>query len=165
MAVGGVLTVLGLAVAIVDRVTGNFGLEGVMLFIFLLIFIGGGLGMVFFGSRMFLKDKERLDGLREAYENNRCIMADIVDIRKETSSKKSSDNMFTGVSYREYYVVECRYKDPGTGTTHIYYSPSLYFDPTGLIIAKQVPVYIDRNDEKNFFVDIYKALAPIEVHQ
>ena len=92
-------------------------------------------------------------------------MADITGIVKGTSSEASSDNMFTGVSYREYYVVECRYKDPGTGTTHIYYSPSLYFDPTGLIIAKQVPVYIDRNDEKNFFVDIYKALAPIEVHQ
>ena len=163
MAVGGVLTVLGLAVAIVDRVTGNFGLEGVMLFIFLLIFIGGGLGMVFFGSHMFLKDKERLDGLREAYENNRCIMADIVNVRHETSSQKTSDNMFTGVSYREYYVVECRYKDPA-GVTHIYYSPAIYYDPTELIIAKQVPVYIDRNDEKNFFVDIDQALAPVQVH-
>ncbi len=71
--------------------------------------------------------------------------------------------MFTGVHYREYYTVECHYKDP-TGVTHIYYSPALYFDPDGLITAKQVPVYIDRNDEKNFFMDIYQALAPVKVH-
>jgi hypothetical protein len=41
---------------------------------------------------------------------------------------------------------------------------AIYYDPTELIIAKQVPVYIDRNDEKNFFVDIDQALAPVQVH-
>ena len=159
MIVGSVVTVLGLVVAVVDRVTGNFGLVGV-----LLVFIGTGLVALFSGLRMFLRDKKKTDGLREAYENNRCIMADIVGIREETSSKPSGDNMFTGVSYRNYYVIECHYKDPVTGTTHIYYSPALYYDPNGLIIAKQVPVYIDRDDEKNFFVDIDKALAPVELH-
>ena len=114
---------------------------------------------------MLLKDKKRVDGLREAYENNCCVMADIVDVRAQTSNTKTSDNMFTGVRYREYYQVECHYKDPGTGVTHIYYSPSLYFDPAGMIIAKQVPVYIDRNNEKNIFVDIYQALAPMEIHR
>ncbi len=165
MAVGGMLTLLGLAVVIADQVYGTFGLEGAALIIFPLLFIGGGLGLVFAGVHMFLKDKKRVDGLREAYENNRCVMADIVDVRAQTSTTKTSDNMFTGVRYREYYLVECRYKDPGTGTTHIYYSRSLYFDPTELITAKQVPVYIDRDDEKNFFVDIDQALAPMEIHQ
>ena len=163
MIAGCAVTVLGLAVVIVDQVTGNIGLEGWMLPLFLFFFIGPGLALLFFGRRKFLRDKVRVDGLREAYENNRCIMADIVSVRHETSSQKTSDNMFTGVSYREYYVVECRYKDPA-GVTHIYYSPAIYYDPTELIIAKQVPVYIDRNDEKNFFVDIDQALAPVQVH-
>ncbi len=92
-------------------------------------------------------------------------MADIVDVKAQTSFDKSSDNMFTGVRYREYYLVECRYKDPGTGVAHIYYSPALYYDPTELIVAKQVPVYIDRDDEKNFFVDIYQAMTPVEIHK
>ena len=164
MVLGGVFTVLALVVTIVDRVTGNFGLDGEMLLIFLLIFLGLGIGMAFFGSRMYFREKKQVDGLREAYENNRCIMADIVDIHKQTSSQETSNNMFTGVSYRDYYVIECRYKDPATGKTHIYYSPGLYFDPTGLITAKQVPVYIDKNNEENFFVDIYKALEQVEVH-
>ena len=164
MAVGCAFALLGLAVVIVDQNSGTFGLEGAVLIVFLLVFIGLGLGLAFAGARVFLKDKKRVDGLREAYENNRFVMADIVDVRAQTSTTKTSDNMFTGVRYREYYLVECRYKDPGTGVTHICYSPSLYFDPTGLIVARQVPVYIDRNNEKNIFVDIYQALAPMEIH-
>ncbi len=163
MLVGGAITILGLVVIIVDQVTKSIGLEGVMLALFLFLFIGLGLALIFFGRRKFLRAKVRVDGLREAYENNRCIMADIVGVLESTSLKASSDNMFTGVHYREYYTVECHYKDP-TGVTHIYYSPALYFKPDGLITAKQVPVYIDRNDEKNFFVDIYQALAPVKVH-
>ena len=165
MVVGGALTLLGLAVVIADHMNDTFGLEGVARFIFLFIFFGGGLGMLFAGARVFLKDKKRVDGLREAYENNDCVMADIVSVRAQTSLDKSSDNMFTGVRYREYYLVECRYKDPSTGVAHIYYSPALYFDPTELIVAKQVPVYIDRDNEKNFFVDIYQAMTPVEIHK
>ena len=163
-AVGGALILLGVIVIAVDQANGTFGLEGAALIIFLLVFIGAGLGLISAGVHIFLRDKKRVDGLREAYENNRFVMADIVDVRTQTSTTKTSDNMFTGVRYREYYLVECRYKDPGTGVTHICYSPSLYFDPTGLIVAKQVPVYIDRNNEKNIFVDIYQALAPMEIH-
>ena len=48
--------------------------------------------------------------------------------------------------------------------THIYYSPALYFDPTDLITAKQVPIYIDQNNEKNFFVDIDQAMTQVKVH-
>ena len=164
MAVGCALTLLGLAVVIVDQVSGTFGFTGVALLIFLLVFVGTGLGVMFGGSRMFLKDKKRVDGLREAYENHRSVMADIVDVRAQTSTTPSSDNMFTGVRYRDYFIVECHYKDPGTGVTHIYYSPSLYFDPTNLINSKQVPVYIDRDDPNNIFVDIYQALDPVEIH-
>ncbi len=163
MLVGGAVTLLGLTVFIVDRVTGNFGLDGVMLALFLIVFIGSGFGLFFFGRRKFLRDKARVDGLKEACENNRFVLADIAGVLESTSLRPSSDNMFTGVRYREYYTVECHYKDPA-GVTHIYYSPSLYFDPGKLITARQVPVYIDRNNEKNYFVDIDRALAPVEVH-
>ena len=163
MIAGSAVTILGIVVVIVDQITGNIGLEGVMTLLFLFLFIGPGLTLLFFGRRKFLKDKVRVDGLREAYENNRCIMADIVGIHLTTSSQETSNNMFQGVRYREYYTIECHYKDPA-GVTHIYYSPAIYYDPTGLINAKQVPVYIDRNNEKNFFVDIYQALAPVKVH-
>ncbi len=164
-ALGCALILLGAIVIAVDQANGSFGLEGAALLIFLLVFAGAGLGLVFAGTRIFLKDKKRVDGLREAYENHRCVMADIADVRAQTSFDKTSNNMFTGTRYREYYLVECRYRDPGTGVIHIYYSRSLYSDPTEMIIARQVPVYIDRNDEENFFVDIDQALAPMEVHR
>ena len=163
-AVGAGIAALGLAVLAVDSIDGRFGLEGAIFAGFLLIFVGGGLALAFAGIRTFLKDKKRVDGLREAYESGRCVMADITNVLANTSSTPSSDNMFTGVRYREYYLVECRYRDSETGVTHICHSPALYFDPTPLIVSKQVPVYVDRNDEKNIFVDIYKALAPVEVH-
>ena len=163
MIAGSAITILGLVVVIVDLVTKDIGLEGAMLPLFLFLFLAPGFVLLFIGRRKFLKDKVRVDGLREAYENNRCVMADIVDIHLTTTSQETSNNMFQGVSYREYYTIESRYTDPA-GVTHIYYSPAIYYDPTGLINAKQVPVYIDRNNEKNFFVDIEKAMAPVEVH-
>lgn len=165
-AVGAILTIagcalmlLGLAVAIVDRVTGKFGLEGEILLIFLLIFMGMGVALLFFGIRMFLKDKERVDGLREAYENDRCVMADIAGIVRGTSSEASSDNMFTGVRYRKTYMVECHFRDPDTGRTRVCYSHAFYSDPAGMITARQVPVYIDRNDGNNIYVDIDRVLT------
>ncbi len=160
---GSAITVLGLAAVIVDQVTRNIGLQGAMLFLFLFLFLAPGFVLVSIGVRKFRKDKKRVDGLREAYENNHCIMADIVGVHLTTTNDETSNNIFQGVRYRKYYTIECHYKDPA-GVTHIYYSPAIYYDPTGLINAKQVPVYIDRNNEKNFFVDIDKALAPVEVH-
>lgn len=163
-AVGSGITLLGLAVLIVDMCSDSFGLEGAILAGFMVIFFGGGIGLAFAGVRTFLKDKKRVNGLLEAYEKGEYFMADITDVKAYTSSEKTGDNMFTGVSYREYYLVECRYKDPATGVTHIYHSRPLYYDPTELIVKKQVPVYVDKNNEKSFFVDIDKALAPVEVH-
>ena len=164
MIMGSAITILGIVVVIVDQVTGDIGLEGAMLFLFLFLFLAPGIALFLIGRRKFLKDKVRVDGLREAYENNRCVMADIMGVHLNTSSQETSNNMIQGVHYREYYIIECRYKDPA-GVTHIYYSPAIYYDPSGLITAKQVPVYIDRNNEKNFFVDIDQALSTVKVHQ
>ena len=162
-ALGGALILLGAIVIAVDQTNRTFGLEGAALIIFLLVFIGAGLGLISAGIHIFLRDKKRVDGLREAYENNRCIMADIVGIHSTVSSQETSNNMFTGVHYREHYNVECRYMDTA-GVTHIYYCPALYFDPTDLITAKQVPIYIDQNNEKNFFLDIDQAMTQVKVH-
>ena len=160
---GSAVTVLGLAAVIVDQVTGNIGLKGAMLLLFLFLFLAPGFVLVSIGVRKFRKDKKRVDGLREAYENNRCIMADIVGVHLTTTNDETSNNIFQGVRHRKYYTIECHYKDPA-GVTHIYYSPAIYYDPTGLINAQQVPVYIDRNNEKNFFVDIDRVLTTVKVH-
>ena len=158
MGLGVFLALIGLAVVIVDRVTGKFGLEGVILIAVLLIFIGGGAGLFIAGRNNYLQDKKRIKALTEAWETRRCVMADIVSIREETSSEKTSDNMFTGVSYRKYYVVECHYTDPD-GVVHIYYR-NLYHDPTGKIKGTQVPVYYVPGDDKLIYVDIEQVMTP-----
>ncbi|MBR4500819.1 MAG: hypothetical protein IKP22_02870 [Clostridia bacterium] len=159
MIAGCAVTLLGLAVVIADGTTGQFGLEGEILLIFLLVFFGLGAVLMFSGIRKFLKDKKRVDGLREAYENDRCVMADIAGIVRGTSSEASSDNMFTGVRYRKTYMVECHFRDPDTGRTRVCYSHAFYSDPAGMITARQVPVYIDRNDGNNIYVDIDRVLT------
>jgi len=52
----------------------------VMLILFLFLFLAPGIALFLIGRRKFLKDKVRVDGLREAYENNRCVMADIMGV-------------------------------------------------------------------------------------
>ena len=51
------------------------------------------------------------------------------------------------------------FRDPATGKPHICYSQALYCNPAGMITSKQVPVYIDRNNENNLYVDIDRVLA------
>ena len=63
------------------------------------------------------------------------------------------------------YVVECHYTDPATGTVHVYYSRYLYIDVSDLLQSDQVPVYIDRMNEKIGFVDIDAVLPKIQVHR
>ena len=99
---GCAVILLGLAVLAADMAGGTFGLEGAVLFAFLFVFFGGGLALILLGRHKFRKGKERTDGLKEAWENGRFVMADVVAVRKETSFEKVSDNMFTGVRYREY---------------------------------------------------------------
>ena len=158
LAAGGcAVLLLGLGVIIAEGTTGAFGLEGAAPVMILLFFFVFGAALLLSGIRRFLKDKERVDGLKEAYENGRFVMADIAGVRPGIS-ETTGDNMFTGVSYRRAYTVECRYTDPA-GETRVFYSRTFWRDPTDMIVARQVPVYIDRNNEKNCFVDIDRAMG------
>ena len=47
----------------------------------------------------------------------------------------------------------------------MFFSRYLYFDPTGLFSSDEVPVYIDRMNEKTFFVDIDAVLPKVVVHR
>ncbi len=56
-------------------------------------------------------------------------------------------------------------KDRGPASPIFITAPACTLTPTEMIIAKQVPVCIDRDNEKNFFVDIFQAMKPVEVHR
>ena len=117
----------------------------------------GGMGAVFLavGLGLLLADIHRRTLLRRAYEGGYCVMAKIAGIGAQQNVKVNGSMP---------YVVECHYQDPATGVTHVYYSRYLYISVAGLLKSDQVPVYIDRMNEKIGFVDIDAVLPEIRIH-
>lgn len=160
---GVIFILIGSAFMIIDRLDSTSGMEGFALFLPLGVIVAG-LAMVLFGLRAYRKEKKRIDGLKEAYESGHCVMADIIGVR-ESISKRRVTNIFGTETYaRKQFTIECHGLDPVTGKAHVYFSRAFNYDPTDMITGRQAPVYIDRNNEKNFFLDIDKALAPVEIH-
>lgn len=124
--------------------------------IFLYVF--GGMGVVFFlvGMGLLLSDLHRRALMRRAYEGGNYVMAQIAGINTQRNVNMNGRNPF---------MVECHYTDPATGIVHVYYSRYLYIDVDDLLQADQVPVYIDRMDERIGFVDIDAVLPKILVHR
>ena len=124
--------------------------------IFLYVF--GGIGGAFFfaGLVMLLSDLRRRTQLRRAYEGGYYVLARIAGV-----SQQKNVNM----NGKCPNVVECHYTDPATGIVHIYYSRYLYIDVDDLLRSDQVPVYIDRMNERIGFVDIDAVLPTIQVHR
>ena len=124
-------------------------------FIFLCTF--GGMGAIFLliGAGLLWHDVKRRRAARRAIDEGRYVMAQIVGTQTRT-------NVNTGRTHPR--VVECRYADPDTGIIHVCFSRYLYFDPTGLFTAREVPVYIDRESGEPVFVDIDAVLPPMKIH-
>ena len=117
----------------------------------------GVMGAVFLavGLALLLGDIRRRALLRRAYEGGYCVMAQIAGINNQQNVRVNGGSPC---------VVECHYQDPATGTVHVYYSRYLYVSVAGLLKSDQVPVYIDRMNEKIGFVDIDAVLPEIRVH-
>ena len=124
--------------------------------VFLCVF--GGIGAIFVLISLLLLhgDLRRRRGMRRAIESGNYVMAHVAGVQVKT-------NVRTNGNYPR--VVECHYKDPVTGDVHIYYSRYLYFDPTDMLTADEVPVYLDRYDERNAYVDIDAILPKVVIHR
>lgn len=124
----------------------------------ILLWVFGGMGAFFLLAGLILlgMDLYRRARLRRAYEGGYCVMAKI-------AGKQSVEN----VSFhngRHPCVVECHYTDPATGTIHVFYSRYLTVQVGDLLQADEVPVYLDRMDQRVGFVDIDAVLPEIQVH-
>ena len=117
----------------------------------------GGVGACFLLSALILLglDLYRRARLRRAYEGGYCVMAKIAGTR-------SVNSVNTNGSHPS--IVECHYTDPATGTVHVFYSRYLFFNVDDLLKAEEVPVYLDRMDQRFGFVDIDAVLPEIKVH-
>ncbi len=117
----------------------------------------GGLGAVFLviGAVLLGLDLRRRARWRRAYEGGVCVRGTIAGF---------AGNTRVNVNGRSPLRAECHYTDPDTGTLHIYYSRYLYFHPEGLTGA-EVPLYLDREDIGNGFVDIDAVLPKVVFHK
>ncbi len=117
----------------------------------------GGMGAVFLivGLVLLLMDIRRRALLRRAYESGHYVMAQIAGINEQKN---------VNMNGRYPNTVECHYTDPDTGIVHIYYSRYLYINVSDLLQSDQVPVYIDRMNDRIGFVDIDAVLPEIRVH-
>jgi len=124
--------------------------------IFLYVF--GGMGGAFFlaGLGLLLSDVRRRALMRRAYEGGYYVMGRIVGVNAQRQVYMNGRNPG---------VVECHYTDPATGDVHVCYSRYLYVNVEDLLQSDQVPVYIDRTDDRVVFVDIDAVLPAVKVHR
>ena len=124
--------------------------------VFLCVFGGMGTLFLLLGLGFLGADLARRNAMRRAVDGGNYVMAKIVNVQKQL-------NVNAGGSHPT--VVECHWKNPDTGETHVFFSRYLYFDPTDMFTSDEVPVYIDRSNEKAFYVDIDAVLPAIIVHR
>ncbi len=124
--------------------------------IFLCVF--GGIGAVFLltGLGLLLAELYRRAQLRRAYEGGYYVMAKIAGVTAQNQVRVNGSSPL---------MLECHYRDPDTGVVHVYYSRYLYVDVTDMLQSDQVPVYIDRMNDRVGFVDVDAVLPKIEIHR
>lgn len=156
--IGWIFSLIGAFFILVGTLLSVFGVgvdpAGPMLF----LCVFGGMGAVFLliGLGLVYADVNRRNMLQQAVDSGHYVMAKIVGVQRRLN---------VNVRGTHPYVVECHWMNRDSGELHVYYSRYLYFDPTDLFTAKEVPVYIDRMNEKYAFVDIDKVLPKVVDHR
>ena len=107
----------------------------------------GGLGGVFFlvGSGIVLASllKSRKD---EFLIKN--------GMRLETDYQSVEQNTALSVNGRHPFRVLTQWQNPATSELHVFKSNNLWFDPSSYIKSKKITVFIEKNNPKNYFVDL-----------
>ena len=124
--------------------------------IFLCAFGGMGGAFLLTGLTVLGLDVRRRNAMRRALDSGDYVLASIAGVQQRL-------NVNTGGTHP--CVVECHYKNPDTGETHVFFSRYLYFDPTDMFTSQEVPVYLDRMNEKIAFVDIDAVLPKVVMHK
>lgn len=93
---------------------------------------------------------------RQLLERGESILAEITDFPLDYSIM---------VNGWPTYRVECSYRDPRTGTVHVFQSDNLRFDPSRYVTQRTVRVYVDKSTGfDNYYVDVDAILPDIRRH-
>jgi len=152
MALGGIFTALGIVMALhLDELRAH-GTGDVK--VLPLVFTAVGLPFLVTGIVIALVSLRRRARLRRVVNEGHYVMADVADIRP---------NFSVQVNGACPYVLECHYRDPATGTLHIFKSRNLFFYPAELE-NRPIRVYVNRENMKDYYVDVDGQLADVQTH-
>ncbi len=112
-----------------------------------LFFILGGIFLAFMIRRRKIHDR--------LFSQGHYIMAQVTSVLP---------NYNVRVNGRCPYVAECSYTDPNTGILHLFRSRNIYFDPTAIAMDAMVPVYVDTDNFRHYYVDIDSVLPEVQRH-
>ncbi len=123
--------------------------------IFLCVFGGIGLSFLAVGLGFAAAEHRRRAGIRRVLDGGEYVMARIVGVQRRGQVQVNGVHP---------YVAECHWHNKDTGEVHVYFSRYLYYDPTDLFTADEVPVYVDRMNDKVYYVDIDAVLPKVVLH-
>lgn len=112
---------------------------------YLAAFIIGGVSLVFLLIGLIFAVCNRRTSLstKRLKSTGKRVVADVISGKPINS---------ISVNRKRPYVIDCSYQDEITGLTYLYRSNYIWEEPSALI-GRQVSVYIDRNNPKQYYVD------------
>ncbi|MBQ6257403.1 MAG: hypothetical protein IJQ62_12240 [Clostridia bacterium] len=122
------------------------------------LYVFGGMGSIFLlvGLGLLGADVHRRGVMRRAVNSGDYVLARIAGVQHRVNVNTNGTHPC---------VVECHYHNPDTGEMHVFFSRYLYFDPSDMFTSQEVPVYLDRMNEKTAFVDIDAVLPKVVLHR
>lgn len=112
-------------------------LPGIMTLFFVIF---GGLG---YGGLLYHYFKKR--DTAWLLQNGQTVQATLTDVVWKTSVKLNNASPF---------VVHCQWLDPATQQMHVFESDHVWYDPTPYLQNRSLPVLIDPNNPRKYYVDL-----------
>ncbi|MBC7183635.1 MAG: DUF3592 domain-containing protein, partial [Marinobacter sp.] len=121
------------------RIDGFFSLWGATLIV-------GVLGGVFFmiGAGMFVVPAVRNSGAAKLRETGQLVQGMFQGVEK---------NQMIEMNGKSPYQIVCQWRNPVTSDIHVFRSGNLWFDPSEHIHSESIPVYINPENPKRYWVD------------
>lgn len=112
-------------------------------------FFGFGALFTLIGGACLYTAYKAIRTQKHAFENGRCIYADFIG---------TEEDMHVTVNGRHPYIAVLQYTDE-SGRLLEFRSSSMMQDPTAQLAGQLVPVYVDRDDPENYYVDLQSVLG------
>ena len=115
------------------------------------------IGIIFLalGVAFLIHERRKREMKEELLSRGESVSAEVTGV---------SLNYSVSINGRHPYYVEASYRDPATGTVHVFRSHDLRFDPTEYVRGRKVAVYCRGDDYANYYMDIDAILPRVEMH-